>query len=283
MAESIEILEARMDALRRDMHQATRVGDRLAAKQARSELREVERAWHAAFDAMDDEPATTEPIPAAPMADPPPPSPGVRRHVGVVPVREQVHQALTVLGASAGPKLISAVQEAFFAKAVITTKLASLRRDEERSFAVQAYARPYYICAALTHDRLTPARGLLAVSTWSMEQRIVGPLGPRVDFLTHAEGVAQQMRRMVDSGRPPSGAGWRLLARFAANIPGAHEGYDTPDPERVIRAAHEEAAVHHDADWEQRQAAAERARARLSDAQQLFGAPTLAGADRRVL
>lgn len=286
MPESLEALEQRMTDLRASLREATRAGDKGAATKARSELRDVEQAWN---DALDAEAAGAGPgqgpvaaTPAETPLRPRPDSPArtlARTVGGVIPVREQVHQALTVLGASAAPKLISAAHEAFFADTIVTTRLASLRRDEERSFAAQAYARPYYICAALTHDRLTPARGLLALSTWPLEQRIVGPLGPRTDFLTQAVRVAEQIQRIQATGEQPSDAAWRLLHRFAQNVPGAHEGFGAADPERVIRAAAMESEVHAAHDAEQRQTAAQRAR-ELTDTQKLFGAPSLGLAGR---
>lgn len=279
MPESLEALEQRMTDLRASLREATRAGDKAAATKARRELSDVEQAWNDALDAEAAGPG------AAPQAETPlrprPDAPArtlARAVGGVIPVREQVHQALTVLGASAAPKLISAAHEAFFADTIVTTRLASLRRDEERSFAAQAYARPYYICAALTHDRLTPARGLLALSTWPLEQRIVGPLGPRTDFLTQAVKVAKQIQRIQATGEQPSDAAWRLLHRFAQNVPGAHEGFGAADPERVIRAATTESEVHAADDAEHRQAAAQRAR-KLTDTQKLFGAPALGLAD----
>jgi hypothetical protein len=166
------------------------------------------------------------------------------------------------------------VYEAFFTEPLVATKLASLRRDEERSFSTQGYARPYYICAALTHDRLTPARGLLALSVWPLERRVIAPLSPRADFLTHAVGTAEQIQRLTAAGHPPSDAAWQLLRRFALNIPGAY-GSDDVDPARVISAARTEAAVHQESDTAERRAAADRARARLTDIQRLFGAAPL--------
>ncbi|MGW5433344.1 hypothetical protein ACWET9_40170 [Streptomyces sp. NPDC004059] len=276
MPESLEALEQRMADLRATIREATRAGDKGAASKARRELRAVEQAWN---DALDAEADAAHAAPAETAVRRPSDAPSVtarasRAGGAVIPVREQVHQALTVLGANAAPKLISAAHEAFFADAIVTTRLASLRRDEERSFAAQSYARPYYICAALTHDRLAPARGLLAVSTWPLEQRIVGPLGPRTDFLTQAIRVAEQIQRIQATGEQPSNAAWRLLHRFAQNVPGAHEGFGAPDPDRVIRAATAEFEVHAAEDAAQRRAAAERARD-LTDVQKLFGAPSL--------
>lgn len=192
-----------------------------------------------------------------------------------LPVREQVHQALTVLGSPAAPKLISAVHEAFFTGPVPSRRMASLRRDEERSFTAGPHKRPFYICAALTAERLAPGRGLLAVSTWPLERRIVGPLGPRTDFLTAAVRVAQQVKRIVSCGEEPSETAWQLLRRYASNIPGATSPRDRdrerPEPARVRRAALAELAVHEDADRVDRDRAAGRARAQLTENQLLFG------------
>jgi len=68
----------------------------------------------------------------------------------LLPLREQVHQALSLLTVPASPRLIATVHEAFFASTFPNARLTSLRRDEERSFRTAPFARPYYICAALT-------------------------------------------------------------------------------------------------------------------------------------
>jgi hypothetical protein len=167
----------------------------------------------------------------------------------------------------AAPKLIVAVHQAFFAGEILNTRLTSLRRDEERSFKTAPFARPYYICSALTADYLSAARGLLAVSTWPMDRRIIGPLSPRVDFLTAAVAVAENVGRMPEVGP----AATRLLWQFAANIPGAADGFDVMKPEAVARAAQLELEIHDDADRSTRESVARRARKQLSDVQQLFG------------
>ncbi|MEU6654926.1 hypothetical protein ABZ904_37315 [Streptomyces sp. NPDC046900] len=262
MAEPIEELEARLAKLRARLREANRARDTATVSRVRAEMRIAEAAWEAALAA---ESAEAAPRPTGTV--PPRPPEGV-------PVREQVHQSLAILGAPAAPKLISATYQAFFAEPLLTTKLASLRRDEERSFTSQRYARPYYICAALTHDRLAPARGLLAVSSWPLERRIIAPLSPRTDFLTHAIGAAEHMQRLTAAGHSPSAEAWRLLRRFAFNIPGAYEGGE-PDPSQVISAARQEAAVHQETDDSQRRSAATRARAQLNDIQELFGVSSL--------
>jgi len=188
----------------------------------------------------------------------------------LLPLREQVHQALSLLTVPAAPRLIATVHEAFFASTFPTARLTSLKRDEERSFSTAPYSRPYYICAALTADRLAPTRGLLAVSTWPMERRIIGSLGPRVDFLTCAIRIAQAIDRI--SRENPVPAAERLLWRFAVNIPGTPAPSAIVNSHAVIQAAEAELAVHEAADGQTRKAAAQRARSQLDDAQQLFGA-----------
>jgi hypothetical protein len=277
MAESIEALEKRMDLLRAQVRQALIDGDRERAGLLRRGLREAENAWHTALATLERPPhgeqssermaernAHADAGPAGVgRAAPGPPPPGRL----LLPLREQVHQALTLLTVPASPRLISAVHEALFAGAISATRLTSLRRDEERSFRTAPFARPYYLCAALTADLLAPARGLLAISTWPMEQRVIGPLSPRVDYLTVAIQVAESLQRMPN----PDPVSRRLLWRFAVNIPGGSAQAGQLDPADVARAAHAEMEIHIDADTATRRSAAARARRQLGDAEQLFG------------
>ncbi len=250
MAEAIEILERRIDDLRAAVRMAAVAGDRVKARELRAELRRAEDAWEQALAALD----APSPMPSASAA------------LGsLLPVREQVHHALTLLAVPAAPRLIVAVHEAFFSGEMMSARLTSLRRDEERSFRSAPYARPYYLCPALTADMLAPTRGLLTVSTWSVADRIVGPLSPRVHFLTAAIRVADAVARLDSPGL----AATRLLRRFAVNIPGASDGADTPMS--VAKAARAELAIHEETDRYAREEAARRA-ARLTDVQRLFGA-----------
>ncbi|MEU9019297.1 hypothetical protein [Actinomadura sp. NPDC048394] len=250
-----DALEARIAELRAGVRRAMATGDRRTARALRADLRRAEQAWDAAVlgDAGE------------PEAPPAPAEPEGRR--GLLPVRDQVHQALTLLGVPAAPKLIGSVYAAFFPGEIPGTRLTSLRRDEERSFRTAPYARPYYLCAALTADLLAPARGLLTVSTWPLEQRIVGPLSPRTDFLASAIRLAEHAGRTA-----PSPDAQRLLWRFASNIPGAVTGtVGTVDPAVLAEAARAELDVHREPDRRRRASAAGRARAQLDDAERLFG------------
>src|SRR5258708_6335249 len=128
MPESLEALEQRMADLRASLREATRAGDKGAASKARRELRAVEQEWN---DALDAEPAPAPARPGENGPGPPSAAPAATarapRAGPGIPVREQVPRALPVLGATAAPKLISAAHEAFFADAIVTTRLASLR------------------------------------------------------------------------------------------------------------------------------------------------------------
>jgi hypothetical protein len=258
VAETIETLERRIDELRVAVREAVLAGDRTLAGQRRTALKSAERAWEDALD----EAAAAQAEPFAPAEPPEPPA----RPGSLLPLREQVYEALSLLQVPAAPKLIATVHEAFFGATFPTTRVTSLKRDEERSFRTAPFARPYYICAALSADYLAPSRGLLAVSTWPLELRVIGSLSPRVDFLTAAIRVAEAIERIPE----PPAAARRLLQRFAASVSGAISPGGGADPAAVSEAALAELAVHREADARARRAAAERARG-LHHAEQLFG------------
>ncbi|MGH3165468.1 MAG: hypothetical protein ACRDN0_06185 [Trebonia sp.] len=275
MTETVEALERRIDQLRVAVREAVMASEQTRARKLRAELRRAEDAW---------EDALAEATPEVTPATTPPPAATHETHathetqdrqsrtspsVPLLPLREQVCEALSLLQVPAAPKLIATVHEAFFATTFPTQRVTSLRRDEERSFRTAPFARPYYICAALTADYLSPSRGLLAVSTWPMEKRVIGPLSPRVDFLEEAIRVAEAIERIP----APVPAARRLLLRFAASIPGASDSTNHVNPHAVKAAAEAELSVHKDKDTATRKAAAERARERLGDAEQFFGPP----------
>jgi hypothetical protein len=270
VAETIEALERRIDELRVAVREAVLSGDPALAKTRRAELKRAEQAWE---DALDAAAAPATPASATPASA----GTGPAESGSLLPLREQVYEALSLLQVPAAPKLIATVHEAFFGSTFPTTRVTSLKRDEERSFRTAPFARPYYICAALSADYLSPSRGLLAVSTWPMERRVIGSLSPRVDFLTAAIRVADAIERIPT---PPVTAR-RLLQRFAASIPGATPvpgaalapaGPDQVRPDVVRQAADAELSVHADADSRMRREAADRARRQLADAERLFGA-----------
>jgi hypothetical protein len=269
VAETIEALERRIDALRVKVREAILSGEQALASAHRASLRQAEQAWEDALAQAAQAHAGPETTAPSEPADPPDPPASPDPPGSLLPLREQVYEALSLLQVPAAPKLIATVHEAFFGSTFPTTRVTSLKRDEERSFRTAPFARPYYICAALSADYLSPSRGLLAVSTWPLELRVIGSLSPRVDFLTAASRVAEAIERIPE----PPAAARRLLERFAASIPGASPagaGGGGARPAAVREAAAAELTVHADADARTRRAAAGRAR-KLDGAEQLFG------------
>jgi hypothetical protein len=272
-----EVLEQHIDQLRVAVREAVVAGDREGARALRAELKRAELAWEHVLARIEGRPPDDRALPGSQSEAGNRPGVQVsareasrdegRRAGPLLPLREQVHQALGLLTVPAAPRMIAAVHEAFFASTFPAARVTSLRRDEERSFRTAPFARPYYICAALTADLLAPARGLLAISTWPMERRVIGPLSSRVDFLTAAIQVAEAIGRLPG----PSPAASRLLWRFAASIPGAAHNAAALDPQQAALAARAELEVHQAADLGVRRPAAQRARSRLDDAAQLFG------------
>ena len=285
-AESVEALEQRISALRVAVRGAFLDGDAGRAAALRRDLDHAEQAWDAAVYAQAGNAPQLQPArlqPAGPQAADADEPPGADSRGGtLLPLREQVHEALSLLLVPAAPKLIATVHEAFFATSFPAARLTSLRRDEERSFRTAPFARPYYICAALTADFLVPSRGLLAISTWPIERRIIGSLSPRVDFLIAAVNVAEAIEHIPE----PVPAARALLARFAANVRGSSSASSPGrpqariDPQAVIRAARAELDVHAAGDSAARAAAAKRARQQLDDVEQLFGAASFRRAAR---
>lgn len=249
-----------MQHLQQAIRQALTQDDTAQTSVLGEELKRTQRAWNV-LCGLGDDPNTAQPEPAPP--------PAVKPSQGGPPVRDQVHQALTLLAVPASPKLLSQVHQAFFSSPLNTARLTTLRRDEERSFRSGPYSRAYYICPALTSDLLSPARALLALSTWPLEQRLVGPLTQRVHFLTSALRLADAADRIVGDTELPQSL-QQLLQRYSCNI----HGYTTRGPldlDALRLAAAAELEIHASDDADTRVEAARRARQQLGDAEQIFG------------
>ncbi|MEK2479044.1 hypothetical protein [Streptomyces noursei] len=260
MHEHLVALEERMQQLQREVRQALTQHDSTQVNVLREELKRTQQAWDV-LCGLDDAPDKTQPEPVPPTSS--------EHSRGGLPVRDQVHRALTLLTVPASPKLLSQVHQAFFSGPLNTARLTTLRRDEERSFRSGPYARAYYVCSALTSDLLSPARALLALSTWPLQQRIVGPLTQRVHFLTSALRLADAAEHLAGDTPLPQPV-QQLLLHYSRNI----HGYTTRGPldlDVLRQAAAAELEIHADDDADTRAEAARRARQKLGDAEQIFG------------
>ena len=228
MDEHLVALEKRMQQLQEAIRQALTQHDSAQVSLLGEELARTRGAWNV-LCGLSEVPDTAQLEVRSEIR--PEPAPTVAEPNQGVPVRDQVHQALALLTVPASPKLLSQVHQAFFSSPLNTARMTTLRRDEERSFRSAPYGRAYYICPALTSDLLSPARALLALSTWPLEQRLVGPLTQRVAWLAGPTRPAVALRR----------------------------------------AAAAELEIHADDDADTRAEAAQRARQQLGDAEQIFG------------
>ncbi|AZQ32086.1 hypothetical protein EJ357_47850 [Streptomyces cyaneochromogenes] len=262
MDEHLVALEKRMQQLQEAIRQALTQHDNAQASRLGAELTRTQHAWNV-LCGLTDVPETARP------EDQPEPAPTAAEPNQAVPVRDQVHQALALLTVPASPKLLSQVHQAFFSSPLNTARLTTLRRDEERSFRSAPYGRAYYICPALTSDLLSPARGLLALSTWPLQQRLVGPLTQRVHFLTAALRLADAAEHLSGETSLPQPV-QQLLLHYSRNIHG--DTIRSPrDLDALRRAAAAELEIHAHDDADHRAEAAQRARQKLGDAEQIFG------------
>jgi hypothetical protein len=190
--------------------------------------------------------------------------------------REQAYRALTLLGVPAAARLIVQVHGALFPGDLTVAALTELVRQQGavpvRPRQRPAERPPYRLCLGLAAADLTPAGGLIALSTWALTRRLVTATSARVDLLTAVVRVAEFAA--VQPGASPSAA--RLLRGLADVVPGGPEAYDVMNPGALADAARaalaEPAFVHAAAqDRAVRDAAAEQALARLDDRQLLFG------------
>ena len=196
-------------------------------------------------------------------------SPDQERVDSVQSLRDQIISALRLLGRPSSIRLVADVARARFGEAIPTSRIASLRRDEERSWVRSPAARPTYIVPPLSIDRFAPVRGSLSLSAWPLEARIVGPASPRVDMLLALVGLADELNQ--DRDAPWAPALERVVWRLAATVPRAVDLGKTLNPETVSTAARAELARLEPEDARERQSAAERARAHLDDQGMLFG------------
>ncbi|MFR9753987.1 hypothetical protein ACL02S_23510 [Nocardia sp. 004] len=222
MSDPLDALEksiTELRRLRRAIRDSCASGDTRQASELRAQLRRTERAGDALI--APDEPPTTPPDLSAIL--------DISTLQGMLlPAREHVHRALMLLRTPATPKLIIEVHQAFFPGELSASKLSSLRRDEERSYRTAPCARPYYLRPALTHDLLPPARASLTISTWPLEQGIIGPLSRRVDFLTNTIHIAEAVHAAAESTHTPA-----PLQRHCAS---SHASPRTFPPHRKTRS-----------------------------------------------
>lgn len=203
--------------------------------------------------------------------------------------RDRVVQLLRMTGAVSSNRLLADLSRAVFRSTLDTTGFSTLRRDALRTWAVAAAESSnssasataparVYVVPALSHDRFVPVRGVLALSEWPVERRIVAPSSLRVDLL---RAVIAVTGRAVEDGEASPLA--RVVAKFAHSlgVPTFQLG-TTALYQAVLNACRDELPVIESADDRERSRAAQRALAQLDERALLFGAQLAPLTDRGV-
>ncbi len=116
-----------------------------------------------------------------------------------------------------------------------------------------------------------PVRGLLTLSDWPLERRLLGPWSERADHLAATAQLARQLAWLSDRDPAVAERLASVVAGMAHSIPGALDGRHV-DTARVEAAAEAELAPLAARDEPWRKEAAARARTQLTEEQQLWGA-----------
>lgn len=211
------------------------------------------------------------PVRGGPPARPRDKPSGSRRGDPAEGMRGLTISALVEIGVPASPRAVAEYAGVRFGKAIDHRALASLRRDELRAWSSPNSARANYVVPALEGMRFFPVRGKVALSDWHLRRRIIGPWSERVDHLTATRNLARQLAWIGGSDPEAGERLTRLVASYAATVPGASAAGGDVDPRRIEQAVGAELAAIGPKDEEWRGAAAERAAHTLGEAEKLWG------------
>lgn len=183
--------------------------------------------------------------------------------------RQVITGALAEIGVACRARIVADYAGARFGQRVEPRMLAALRRDERRAWD-KSIARPTYVVPALEGRFFQPVRGLLTLSDWPLERRLLGPWSERADHLAATAQLARQLAWLSERDAAVAERLAPVVAEMAASIPGALDGAGV-DTARVASAAEAELGPLRERDEPWRQEAAARARGQLPADQQLWG------------
>lgn len=188
-------------------------------------------------------------------------------------VRERAIAAVTELNVPCSPKLIAAYCEAHSGEPFDLRAIASIRRDEHRSWT-SGSRRDTYLVPALEGPWFVAGRGRFALSHWPLWQRIIGPLSPRVDHLKVCLHLVDQVESVARETDAAARVG-KLLIEYARTVPCALDnawdsGADV-NTGRVREAVVAELNLIQAEDESWRKREAERAARSLDAVQQIWG------------
>lgn len=187
---------------------------------------------------------------------------------GRLTAREQAISALAEMGVPSPPREIAEFHEARFSSGLDARALASVRRDEAAAWDRDPSSRAAFLVPALDVRFFRPVRGPLTLSSWDLEQRLLGASSPRVDHLRLTIRLAELAERLDwETGQALTA----MAARYAQTIPGATDAGHDADPHVIADAARRELQILAPQDDEERTSAAARAREQLQEAELMWG------------
>ncbi|MDQ3974568.1 MAG: hypothetical protein M3276_09610 [Actinomycetota bacterium] len=193
--------------------------------------------------------------------------------------RQTVTAALGEIGVPARARLVADYCEARFGERIDTRAFSTLRRDERRAWASKS-SRPTYIVPALEGRFFQPIRGLLALSDWPIERRLIGPWSERADHLAATIQLARQLAWITERDAEHAKRLASIVAGMSRSVAGALEGREV-EPARVQAAAEDELREVAEQDVPWRSEAAARGRQQLSAEEQLWGSRVRVVAEER--
>lgn len=188
---------------------------------------------------------------------------------GAGSARQTVIAALAEIGVPVKARLAADYSQARFGESVDPRAFSALRRDERRAWASRS-PRPTYVIPALEGRYFQPIRGLLALSDWPLDRRLIGPWSERADHLAATAQLARQLAWLNERDPQVAERLAAVVAGMARSIPGAIDGR-VVDTARVVAAAEAERVELAVRDDPWRTEAAERARHVLGSDEQLWG------------
>jgi len=167
---------------------------------------------------------------------------------------------------------VSDYASARYGRALTPRLFSSLRRDEREAWKRSPSSRPVFVVPALEGSFFTQARANLALSTWPLPRRLIGPRTGRVELLRAANSVIRQFSWISQTDEIAGSKLERLVVTLVSTVPSALDGWSARDHDRVLEAVERELAVLQEDDFAWRDAAAERAEARLDEYELVWGA-----------
>ncbi len=178
-----------------------------------------------------------------------------------MPKRDALVLALEKVGVASPPARVAAIVRAIYGSVISTSQFASFRKGDERSYR-RAPRNRVYLVPALSAADLSAMAGMVSLSSWAIERRIIGGYSQRVDAL---RGILKAYSIYQDTKDTDSAAIVRIIARELPSI-----GQYAPNIDAVGKAAAADLSELAMRDEEERRAAATRI-AHLDPTTQMFG------------